>query len=216
LSTARVDAFATAIAALSLKQESGTWVRAIPAAYLSVPPPGAPAGAFPNPLWSGGTHLSESRYIPKGMCDAYHIAEGSSTGIAELEQTREVVADPVFGVPRTDTLILRVEWSLTGILDVCDEAVRRALDVELAALVSLPGLFDALEASDDVTVETVPQQIGRAAYGDSRVSAICYPSARRSGGRNIVVFTERLTSSSGQYLQTRDPVHQRVFRVPSP
>lgn len=211
-----VVAFRAIISSLELKDDNGTWTRAIPLAYLGSPPPGFGRDAFPNPLWPGGTHLVASRYIPKGMCDAYHISDDASTAMAEAEALPEAVTDPVFGVPRKSMALLRVEWRLTGILDLCDVAVRGALSVPEAELVSGTAVLDAVEkAAATPPSETVTHSLGRAAFLDERVSAIRYPSARRKGGRNIVVFTDRVTPQSGQFLQTRDDTRDRTWRLPA-
>ncbi len=210
----RVKRFHNVISQLALKGGAGTWVRVIPLEYLRDAPPRSPPGADPNPLWAGGTHLTEARYIPLGLCDAYHISDGASTGMAEFEPLGVPVPDPVFGAPRTDVAVLRVAWHLEGILDLCDQSVRDALTVSSEDLVSLSALLDAIQATGDPHAETVTQEIGRAAYRDPRVSAIRYPSARRVGGTNIVVLTERLTIASGQFLEVPDPIHRRTWRIP--
>jgi hypothetical protein len=73
-------------------------------------------------------------------------------------------------------------------LDLGDEAVRDQLGVDEAALVSHSALLDAIDATGDPHAESLPQVIGRAAYGRPDVAAIRYPSARRKGGENLVVF----------------------------
>lgn len=214
MTSSRVAEFQAIITSLALEESGGTWVRAIPLQYLSAPPPGSPEDALPNPLWPGGTHLTEARFIPKAMCDAYHISESISTALAEAERLPESIVDPVFGVPRADLALLRVDWRLTAVLNLCDAAVQDALAVTEEDLVSLTSLLDVLDQTHNPAAETLTQQIGRAAYRDPRIAAILYPSARRRTGRNIVVFTDRLTPESGQFLQTQDATRNRIWRLP--
>ena len=210
----RDAALAAAVARLPLIAGEGTWVRTVPADYLSKAPPGSASGTPPNPLWPGGTYLTEARYIPQGMCNAYHIADGVSTAFAEFEQRAERESHPVFGVPHTDVVTLLVGWKLNGILDLCDDDVRVQLGVDEAALVSLSALLDAIEQTGDPDAETITQAIGRAAFARADVVAIRYPSARRAGGMNLVVFTDRLVAGGDQFLETRDPARGQRFRIP--
>jgi hypothetical protein len=202
------------VARLPLIAGEGTWVRTVPADYLSKAPPGSAPGSPPNPLWPGGTYLTEARYIPQGMCNAYHISDGVSTAFAEFEQRKVRESHPVFGVPDTDAVTLRVEWKLDGILDLCDDGVREKLGVDEKALVSLSALLDAIEQTGNPNAETITQAIGRAAFARRDVVAIRYPSARRAGGMNLVVFTDRLVAGGDQFLETRDPARDRWFRIP--
>jgi hypothetical protein len=80
-----------------------------------------------------------------------------STAFAEFEQRKVRESHPVFGVPDTDAVTLRVEWKLDGILDLCDDGVREKLGVDEEALVSLSALLDAIEQTGNPNAETIPK-----------------------------------------------------------
>lgn len=177
---------------------AGVFARTVPIAYLRGAPPGAPAGSGPQPLWPGGARLRGARYTPPGGCDALYLAPDGATALAEVQAV-------VFGHDGTvapgagydPLLVFGVRAELPDVVDLCDPAVQSALgtsDAELRA----PWL--RAQERHRLGHGNLPptQALGQAACGAGNILALRYPSYRREGARNLVVFTDRLNALGGR------------------
>ena len=61
----------------------GPWFRYLLHRYLQGPPPGAPPGSLPQPLWPGGPPALGARFTPKGGFDTVYLALDQDTAADE-------------------------------------------------------------------------------------------------------------------------------------
>lgn len=192
-----------ALAAAPLIEVAGPWVRAIDARLLTEPPPGAPAGSPPQPLWGGGARMHGGRFTPKGSFDTLYLTSDLLTAGLEI--------GAVFGKagtvsPTKDPFtVVTVKGHLTNVLDLTDEAVRR----ELAT--TLPELTGPWRIEKDPPTH----RLARAAFGSNRVCAIAAPSAKRAaGGVVTAVFVERIAEFPPGQVESVDTTGRLSQRIP--
>lgn len=125
------------LAGLPLIQVNGRFWRVVKNQYLQGPPPGAPPGSGPQPLWPGGAARAGARFTPIGGPNSLYLAPSSVTALAEVDA---VLFDPSAGlVPGPDhdpLLVVETRVRLPSVLDLCDKKIQSALgtsDTELTA-----------------------------------------------------------------------------------
>jgi hypothetical protein len=69
---------------LPLLNIHGPWSRAIGLHLLKDPPPGAPGGSPPQPLWPGGAAQNGARFTPKGSFGSVYLADDPVTALHEV------------------------------------------------------------------------------------------------------------------------------------
>lgn len=190
-------ALAAALDAVPRITVRGAFWRTVPNHLLRGPPPGAPPGSPPQPLWPGGAALNGARYTPLGGGGALYLAPDAATALAEVEAVLFGAAGgPEPGRVHDPLLVFACDVHLPAVVDLCDASVQRALgtsDAELKA----PWLR-AQERHRSRGAPLPPTQaLGRAARGGGGVLALRYPSYRREGAANLVVFTDHLASFGG-------------------
>jgi len=96
---------------------------------------------------------------------------------------------------------------LNAVLDLTDQNVRRKIGFTLAELVDED--WSGIQAAGD---EAWTQAIGRGCR-EAGLEAILVPSARRNGGKNIVIFPDRLAAGSTLELLAADdlPPHPTLW-----
>ena len=72
------------IAGVALVAVRGTWWRAVGRHLLGGPPPGAPAGSPPQPLWPLGSSRFGARFTPKGGPATVYLASDAQTALLEV------------------------------------------------------------------------------------------------------------------------------------
>ena len=185
---------------LPLVRVDAVYWRTVPNEYLQGPPPGAPAGSPPQPLWPGGPAIRGARYTRIGGAGALYLAPDAATALAEVEA---VIFDPARGVrpgPEHDPLLVFAnQVRLPSVLDLCDHNIQAALgtpDAELTA--------PWLRAQERHRAGRGPlpptQELGEAACATGFVLALRYPSYRHRGVRNLVVFTDHLAALGGEVV----------------
>jgi RES domain-containing protein len=187
-----------ALAALPRLLVRGTLWRTVSNDLLQGPPPGAPAGSRPQPLWPGGAALRGGRYTPVGGCNTLYLAPDAATALAEVQ----VVLFPDAGAPQPGAihnplLVFACDVHLPHVLDLCDDAVQAMLETSEAELTA-PWLR-AQERQRNAGAPLPPTQaLGDAACRSDAVLAFRYPSYRRAGAENLVVFTDHLAALGGR------------------
>lgn len=193
---------------LPLVEIEGLFWRTVPNEHLQGPPPGAPAGSPPQPLWAGGPAIRGARYTPIGGADALYLAPDGATALAEVEAVIFGPAGDVRPGPAHDPLLVfanRVH--LPSVLDICDPGIQKALgtsDAELRA--------PWLRAQERHKAGTGPlpptQELGRAVFTSGNILALRYPSYHHGGVKNLVVFTDHLAALGGRVVMIdRSGVH---------
>jgi RES domain-containing protein len=190
---------------------SAAFWRTVPIEYLQGPPPGAPPGSAPQPLWPGGPARNGARYTPIGGCNALYLAPNGATALAEVEAIvfgTDGIVQP--GIDHNPLLVFETRVELPAVVDLCDGEVQRALETSSAEL-QRPWLR-AQERHRMGRGERPPTQaLGQAACETGTILALRYPSYRHEGMQNLVVFTDRLAAlggcvtlmdASGTYAQT--------------
>lgn len=139
-------------------------------------------------LYDEGPQQYGQRYTPVGGPKAIYGAEGSDLAEAELTGKGLSSLRPTRGATRIQ---LHLEVTCQAILDLGNEAVRRALKTSLEELREpWRGVLD-LTGSMPATWD-----LGKAVFESERFEAIRYPSAQLERRYCLVVFTEHLARGS--------------------
>jgi RES domain-containing protein len=189
---------------------AGLYHRVVKAVYLNDPPPGAPPGSPPQPLWPGGASERGARYTPTGGANSLYLAPDPVTALAEVR----AVSPPDLRAngPHDPLTVMAVEVDLPSILDLCSPAIRKALGITRAELVA-PWLRGQARHRKGQGALPPTQALGAAAAGMGSILGLQYPSARRRAAQNLVVFTDHLASLGGT-LVTVDTSGRLLQRLP--
>jgi RES domain-containing protein len=123
---ARADLVA-ALNSIPLARFNGTWWRAVAHHLLKGPPPSAPAGSPPQPLWPGGSALFGARYTPKGGPPAVYLASDAGTALQEVNAVFAIPNGPSIAVPAAPYTMCQVNVVLNDVLDLSVPATEAAL-----------------------------------------------------------------------------------------
>lgn len=193
-------AMAAALAGLPLIKVDGRFWRAVKNEYLQGPPPGAPPGSGPQPLWPGAAPRHGARYTPLGGPDSLYLATDQLTALAEVDA---LLYDPDAGLVPGDEhdplLIFECKVHLPAVLDLCDASVQRALATSKAEL-TRPWLRAQSRHKAGRGPLPITQELGQAAFTTGKILALRYPSRKRPRANNLVVFTDHLTSIGGSVV----------------
>jgi RES domain-containing protein len=186
--------------ALPLIRVDAVYWRTVPNGYLQGPPPGAPAGSPPQPLWPGGAAMRGARYTRIGGSNALYLAPDGATALAEVEA---VVFDPAQGLrpgpAHNPLLVFANQVRLPAVLDLCERGMQTALGTSEAELTA-PWLRAQERHRAGRGPLPATQELGEAASATGAILALRYPSYRRKGARNLVVFTDHLAALGGQVV----------------
>jgi RES domain-containing protein len=204
------DQLAQALAQLPQIHITALYHRVVKAVYLSGPPPGAPPGSSPQPLWPGGASERGARYTPVGGADSLYLAPDPVTALAEVR----AVSPPDLRAngPHDPLTVIAVEVDLPNIVDLCSPAIRKALGTSRVELVA-PWLRAQARHRKGQGALPPTQALGAAAAGQGSILGLRYPSARRRGAQNLVVFTDHLANLGGT-LATVDASGLLLQRLP--
>jgi len=185
----------------------GPWYRYLDSAALQGPPPGAPAGAPPTPLWAGGPLRLGGRFTPPGAFEALYLATDTIT--AQLEA--EALFLDSMGMPVPVLIPPMTGYSTHGIivdvLDLTDRAIQANLGTSLQ---ELTGNWEISQTRGEVAPT---QLLGRVAYESARFSGLLAVSAKNpAAGRVLVVFPGRLAEPS--HIEMYDPSGRLAQRLP--
>ena len=112
----------------------GLWSRAIGFHLLNAPPPGAPAGTSPQPLWPGGPASNGARFTPKGGFNSLYLADDPVTALHEVVSVFSHPHGPSITIRTSPWVVVAVDGVLSNIVDLTDAAVQRQLGTTTAEL----------------------------------------------------------------------------------
>lgn len=181
-----IRSFARRIVRAPLTKVEGVFCRAVRSEYLRRRPPA--------PLHYHAS-AKGARYTPRDGPAGLYLATDQPTAFAEIQDLAQGSSGrPLPLVPRDPVTLVSVDVKLDRVLDLTDSTVRRALRISGKAIAAE---WRPRMAAYRAGAEPMPltQQIGEAAHLSGEVRGILYPSARWDGGRNLVVFPDRLTTA---------------------
>ncbi|HEY0972539.1 MAG TPA: RES domain-containing protein [Gemmatimonadales bacterium] len=183
------------------------WVRKIPAARLRRGPTDPP----PLLLAPVGYHHVHNRYTRQHAFPSLYLSDGVTTAGHEVSGGPRRGAPDKLGVPERSWLELVVEASLPDVIDLTDPGTLGQLQVEEAELTGLPDplIVDALGRHPEYEF---PQCLGELA-NELEIGALQYPSARLTGGVNVVILTDHLARTGGAVSWT-EPVSGVMQQLP--
>lgn len=194
------------LSTLKLITEKGPWSRMVPFENLIGPPPGAPTGSPPRPLWPEGAKDNGQRFTPKGSFDTAYLASDPVTAMVEVGSVLIGPAGPIPLVGGPKVLV-----SITGVVHNVLDTTNSFTQKELSTTVSeLTGAWAYVTGGG-----MAPTQIlGLAAYACKRVHAIKYHSSKNiSLGTCLAVFPDRLDPTK-EILEVFDPSGKLVDSLP--
>jgi RES domain-containing protein len=187
----------------------GPWSRTVAFRLLHAPPPRAPAGGPPQPLWPGGAPIQGARFTPRASFATVYLASDHHTALAEVQAVLQPRTGPPLTLDRQPWVVLSVDGVLTNVLDLADPDIQAQLGSSLA---ELTGDW-AYTQETGITPPT--QVLGRVAYESGAFVGLFYASARDPGkGRNVAVFADRLRDFPPSHLQVIDPSGRLSQRLP--
>jgi hypothetical protein len=102
----------------------GLWSRAIGFDLLKGPPPGAPVGSLPQPLWPGGSALSGARFTPKGGFNSLYLylADDPVTALHEVVSVFSPRMGPPVTIKTSPWVVAAVDGVLFNVVDLTEPA----------------------------------------------------------------------------------------------
>jgi RES domain-containing protein len=186
----------------------GLWSRAIGFDLLTGPPPGAPAGSSPQPLWPGGSALSGARFTPKGGFNSLYLADDPVTALHEVVSVFTPPHGPTVTIKTSPWVVAAVDGVLPNVVDLSDATIQKKLGTTTA---ELTGEWAYTQATSGVART---QTLGQAAF-DCGILGLRYVSAKNiTGGRAVVVFTDHLSANPPSFLEVVDTHGNLTQRLP--
>ncbi len=182
----------TALSKVSLIAVHGPWSRIVGFRHLLLAPGGG-KGA-PQPLWGGAAKIRGARFTPQGGFDSVYLAEEPVTALLEV-QALVVISGGLVPLRTAPWALVTVDGIVSNVLDLTNASILKALGTNQQ---EMTGAW--ARAANPPT-----QELAQAAYDSRRIAGIKYGSAKHPGGRNLVVFSDRLGPPSTDYLEVHDP-----------
>lgn len=204
----------SALPSLPLTPVHGLWTRAVGYHLLHGPPPGAPPGSRPRPLWPGGASLAGARFTPRGAFGSIYLASDPVTALLEVTAVLQHSHAPAFTLRTYPWTVFAVDGVVTNILDLTDPNVWPSLGTNLQELTG-----DWAYGQDQHLLGRGPlpptQLLGQAVYNGGVIAGMKYPSAKNVGrGEGLVVFSDRLVVGGPSHLAVYDPHRLLEDRLP--
>jgi RES domain-containing protein len=188
------------LAGVKLIAVRGPWFRSVGFRHLLHEPGG---GGAPQPLSGAAAIGRGARFTPKSGFSSVYLACDPITALLEV-QMLVLVPTGTLGLQTAPSTVFTVNGMISGVLDLTDPAV-------LAALGTTEQEMTGIWAE---TPNPPTQRLGTAAFGSQRISGIKYASAKNPGGLNLVVFPDRLSPDSPDFLEVFDPHGDLRQRIP--
>jgi RES domain len=112
----------------------GPWSRAVGFHLVTSPPPGAPLGSSPQPLWPGGARLRGARFTPREGFDSLYLATDPITALTEVVAVFQAPAAAAVTLKSHPWVVITVEGVLHDVLDLTDPVVQRELGTSVQEL----------------------------------------------------------------------------------
>jgi RES domain-containing protein len=188
--------------------QTGTWVRAVRSQYLLNPPPGAPAGSSPQPLWPGGSASHGARFTPRGGPPAIYLASDPNIALLEVRAMLQPPGGPPLSANAPPQTVVQVQTQVNQVLDLTAPATLAALGTSVQ---ELSGDWRVSAAQG----QSIPTwELGREAHATGKIRALLAWSAVAVGqGRVLIVFPDLLVAGS-DFLQVHDPGGPLAQRLP--
>jgi RES domain-containing protein len=187
-----------ALRGLRLVTVNQTWWRAVAHHLLNSPPPGAPPGSAPQPLWPDGSSRFGARFTPKGGPPAVYLASDPQTALQEVGAVFAIPKGPPIALPAPPYTLCQVHVVLTEVLDTRDAATQKALRTSTQELTGDWRYTMGQRRSPPTHI------LGRAAHSSGCIAAIMAHSSKNVGGGLILaVFPDRL--SNPNLIEVIDP-----------
>ena len=171
------DALVAAVQQLPVEPRRGLAFRLILARYAA------------TALSSIGSLRAGGRYNMRGEFEALYLASSPVTALREVEAL-VATAEGLRGVKGPPRILLSIDYELQAVVDLTEPKAQQLLDSSLAEL-SAP--WRALNAAGT----TAPTQLlGSVVHELSVIEALRVPSARDPATDNVVIFPDRLRSTS--------------------
>ncbi len=183
---------AAALQSALLVSAHGPWSRAIGYRHLLGPPPGKTGP--PQPLWGGAAKTAGARFTPTGSFDSIYLAHDPITAFIEVSALILLPGGPV-PVRSAPWVVISVDGILNNLLDLTDPTT----------LAALGATAQEMTATWAATPHPPTQLLGRLAYNSGRIAGIKYASAKHPGGINVMVFPDRISIATGNFLEVYDP-----------
>lgn len=192
------------LSTIPLRTIAGPWSKAVAFRHLQGPPPDGEPGDPPQPLWPGGAPRYGARFTPRNSFGTIYVASDPETALREVA----AIFQPAFTVASEPWVVLSVEGSLSGVLDLTDPVMQNGIGTSLQ---ELTGVWRISAAGQ----EPPTHKLARVAYEVERIVGIRYVSAKNpEQGTCIAVFVDRLVADQPSYLRTIDPYSHLAQRFP--
>ena len=201
-----IGALGHRIAGLPLSRMELTLCRAVRARHLARVPP--------EPLYHHGSAAYGARYTPLGGPAGLYLASDQPTAYAEVQHLFcDAWGRPLPLRSEDPVLTVYVEARLSGVLDLTEQRVRRALGVTRTGITG-EWRSEMERYLAGLAPMPLTQQIGHAAHATTRVRGIRFPSSRWKGGTCVVVFPDRLAGMDGDRVEAVDTTGTYAQRMP--
>ena len=158
-----------------------------------------------EPLSSIGSLRVGGRYNIHNQFPALYTSDTPITALRELESLVETAAG-LMAVKSPPYLLLSIECHLNAVVDLTELTHQQNLGTNFQ---ESTGLWKPMQTQG----QDVPTQLlGSTAYNSNKIEALKVSSARDSGAYNLVIFPDRLSSSSS--LEIYDPSGTVQARLP--
>jgi RES domain-containing protein len=147
--------------------------------------------------------MNGARFTPVRGFDSLYLAWDPITAMLEV-QTLVLALGAVVLVRTAPLTVLTVDGIVSSVLDLTNPRILKAL-----------GTTEQEMTGHWYLSQNPPTQLlAKTVFGMGTISGIRYASARNPGGVNLVVFPERLSRGSTDYLQVYDPFGDWNQRIP--
>ena len=140
-------------------------------------------------LSSIGSLRAGGRYNMRGEFEALYLASSPVTALREVEVLVET-ADGLRDVKGPPRILLSIEYDLQAVADLTDSAIQDRLGT------SLPELCAPWRALNAAGLPAATQVLGNVVHDLAVIEALRVPSARDPSIDNLVIFPDRLRSTS--------------------
>lgn len=201
----RGKALTKALSKVQLVTLVGPWHRAVDHDLLTRPPPGFPARGRPQPLWPGGAKLNGGRFTPKGSFNTLYLCSDQTTALLEANTAFCPPNGPIVSASHNPLTLSQVNGILSGVLDLTEGAIQKALDVDEQLLT---GRWRTARNPSTHLLARAAQQSGKI------LALRSFSSKSADGGTIVAVFTDRLAHFPSSFLEVIDSTGRLGQRLP--